>query len=71
MANKHKLNQEPEIIDAIRVLAEHFAFQPIGSRREEMLKTIIISAYSLIKADKTADLFNVLMQKLKVLNQNN
>ena len=56
-----------QILDKIQFIAEEMAFLPTGTSREEKLKSIIILCFTIIKADKTDQLFTLLMQ----LNQKN
>lgn len=56
------MNNETIILDKIQAVAEEMAFMSVGTIREEKIKSVIILAFKLIKASKTDEIFNLLMQ---------
>lgn len=57
------INREEEILTRVDELAENLAFMPIGTPQEENMKMVIVITSIALKAGKTADLLQTLIEK--------
>lgn len=64
------MNKETIILDKIEALATDLAFLSIGNIREEKIKSVIILAFKLIKANKIEEVFRYLMKKHAEIDKN-